>query len=244
MDNKLIRYLKNLVSKSQIAINISRPIYHVTLGKYQIGKMKKNFQENAFSVLQSFHQCMEENSCFYTLAFGSLLGAVREKGFIKHDFDIDVYMWAEDYDPNLPEMLGKYGFKLTHEFEVANGRLGREQTFEKNGIGIDIFYIYPPVSNLPYCCDFIFINECTSFADQMKKNGGVVCRRLELPFIKERELVPFEDFMIYIPKNAHELLSFRYGEDYMTPNPQWTSGKTNEHIIVWHGNLGIYKENL
>lgn len=242
MENKFIRTLKELVSKSQFTIKIFRPLYHATLRKYQIEQKKKNFHKNACSVLKSFHQCMEDSCYFYTLAFGSLLGAIREKGFIKHDFDIDVYMWAEDYDKTLPEKLSKHGFTLTHDIEVCNGNLGREQTFEKNGIGIDVFYVYPPVDKMPYCCDFIFIKECTSFADQMKKNGGVVSRRLELPFIKERELAPFEDFELYIPKNARELLRFRYGDDYMIPNPHWTSNKGNEHIIVWKGYLGIYKE--
>lgn len=241
MDSKFVRGLKNLVSRSQFTIKLFRPIYHATLKRFQIANTKKNFRKNACSVLHSFHQCMEENGCFYTLAFGSLLGAIREKGFIKHDFDIDVYMWAEDYDLSLPDKLRKYGFRLAHDFMVGDGKLGREQTFEKNGVGIDIFYVYPPIGELPYCCDFILVKDCTSFVDQMKKYGGVVCRRLELPFEKERIVTKFEDFDIYIPKNAHELLRFRYGDDYMIPNPKWTPGKTNKYIIHWNGILGKYQ---
>lgn len=36
--------------------------------------------------------------------------------------------------------------------------------------------------------------------------------------------------MLPIIENADEFLKFRYGEDYMTPNPNWSNGD-NPHII-------------
>ena len=237
-------YLNNLrefIGKSSLATKLIRPLYHCTLKKWKKQTEKKKFKENAHNVLESFVKCMDDNNLYYTLAFGSLLGAVREKGFIKHDMDIDVFMWAEDYNPSIVACLESSGFKLEYEFIVKGGVLGREQTFVKNDIGIDIFYIYPPINELPYCCDFIMVNDCTSFESQIKKHGGVACRRIELPFKKGRKLTKFEDLEVYIPTNSDELLKFRYGDDYMIPNPKWTPGKTNKYIIHWNGILGKYQ---
>lgn len=49
-------------------------------------------------ILVNFAEFCEGNNLKYFLAFGSLIGAVRHKGFIPWDDDIDVWMPRPDYD--------------------------------------------------------------------------------------------------------------------------------------------------
>lgn len=218
-----------------------KPFYY----KFYMDRLNRREQDiirrNGVKVLQDFHESLTQNNILYTLAFGTLLGAVREHGFIKHDLDIDTYVWKEDNSDQVRKVLIEAGFSLCHSFDVDEGELALEETYEKDGVHVDVFYIYPPIDKLPYCCDFMAM-EFTSYKLCMKKYGYVLPRRMELPFKKGRRLADFENIKLYIPENAEELLEFRYGKDYMIPNPQWGIQSHNEHIVVWTDKKGRYIE--
>ena len=67
-------------------------------------------QEKQLNILKYFIKVCEKHNLQYFLVGGSTLGAIRHKGFIPWDDDIDVGMPREDYD-KLVGLWDKYADK-------------------------------------------------------------------------------------------------------------------------------------
>lgn len=110
-------------------------------------------QRITYSILREFSKFCDENKLNYFLAYGTLLGAVRHKGFIPWDDDIDVWMPREDYMKLLKYLkkydLGKYklcsgAFKEKGEWpeELQMKNIDTSVRIERS-FGNDVIISYP-----------------------------------------------------------------------------------------------------
>ena len=58
----------------------------------------EELQQKSLDILTDVHRFCIEHDIKYSLAYGSLIGALRHKGFIPWDDDVDVIMPRPDYD--------------------------------------------------------------------------------------------------------------------------------------------------
>lgn len=70
-------------------------------------------------MLLKFDEICKSNSLYYTLCGGTLLGAVRHKGFIPWDDDIDVLMPRPDFE-RLLEMVRSKSVALPEYMDIAS----------------------------------------------------------------------------------------------------------------------------
>lgn len=168
-------------------------------------------------ILQALHDFCVENGIKYSLGCGTMLGAVRHKGYIPWDDDIDVYFMREDYE----RLIRIFPKIYRNDFELIclerDKRWGRsyakayhnktvliEETTEKEriGIGIDVYAIdYVPDSEdewLKYNKRRLFYQSVSSMKmmtiskkRSFAKNAFVVMSRIILLPFSHRRIARF-----------------------------------------------------
>lgn len=71
----------------------------------------KAIQSNLLPLLKDFHKFCKEHDIQYSLAYGSLLGAVRHKGFIPWDDDVDVIVTRDNFKKIRQAIVGNSQFQ-------------------------------------------------------------------------------------------------------------------------------------
>lgn len=117
----------------------------------------KNIQ---LDITQAFHEFCVDNNIKYSLADGSLLGAIRHNGYIPWDDDIDVFLMREDYKRLQQLFPRKYkgyldfvSLETDDKWDRPYGKIHDTRTIMKEktdstfklGINIDVF----PLDNVP-----------------------------------------------------------------------------------------------
>ena len=82
---------------------------------YRVSEKMKKVWAVEIDLLEQFDKCCKDNNIDYAIAYGSMLGTVRHKGFIPWDDDIDIVMDRKEYNKLLkvaPSFFkGKYFFQ-------------------------------------------------------------------------------------------------------------------------------------
>lgn len=115
----------------------------------------QELQKEGLKILKDVHSWCLANGVMYSVGYGTLLGAIRHKGFIPWDDDIDIIMYRRDYERFCREYTSEV-YKLlcpeyTQNYYLAFARVfDCERTTTKtrvpwhdgeNGVWIDVFPI-------------------------------------------------------------------------------------------------------
>lgn len=71
-----------------------------------------DIQKVSLDILKDVHNFCVKNNIKYTLFGGTLIGAIRHKGFIPWDDDIDIAMTREEYDKFIHTFKSECGYEL------------------------------------------------------------------------------------------------------------------------------------
>mgnify|MGYP002625249702 CR=1 FL=1 len=201
------------------------------------GKYNILMAHNGLEALEAFDKCMRANGYPYALAYGTLLGAMREHNFIPHDDDLDLSMWIDDYDENLAQHIAGYGFVHKLTFLVDDGKTARQDTFTYKGVMVDISYMYRQGDDEAYQCWFALQPGCSTREESIEKFGGLLPKKLTIPYCRENEEIDFLGLKVFVPSNAIEVLQYRYGATWQTPIPYYR--EMPPAVSLWSEKVGV-----
>ena len=222
--------IKIFIKKILLSNFISKKLYKSYYGnKLHKKLLKKNevFKKNGLETFKELGNILNKCNIQYWLCYGTLLGYVRENGLLKHDFDFDIGVWYSDYSTKLEKKLMESGFSLIHQFKAEGKYEAFEQTFEKNGISIDIFYHYCDDTKI---WTHVFYRELEDI--DLVKKGLYRIRKLDYPKCS-LEKISFLGINAYIPANKEQYLEEIYGADWKIPDPDydWHNGPKNNCTV-------------
>lgn len=113
----------------------------------------RELQQESLNILKDVHKFCKENNICYSIAYGTLIGALRHKGFIPWDDDVDIVMPRNQFERFCTEYksdrfkLIYYGndntalaaFARICECERTEFQTERPWTSQKSGVWIDVF---------------------------------------------------------------------------------------------------------
>lgn len=145
--------------------------------------------------LKIFHSIIHGSGVRYGLMFGTLLGAIRENGFIPHDEDTDIYVLSEDKESFyklLPELKSKGLEVIRESINIVS--------LMRNNEYIDVYFF------------------------ELKRkinlsNYRVINNKFEIKarFLEKTELVFFLGMDICVPSQSEKVLEILYGKSWMIP---------------------------
>ncbi|AKC86800.1 LicD family protein [Pseudoxanthomonas suwonensis] len=134
-------------------------------------------------------ELLDNRDIRFGIIYGTLLGAIREGGFIPWDEDVDIYIlneYKKDFQNYLHE-LREHGLEIVR----ADGDL---YSLMKDNNYIDIYFF-------------------------RRNGGRRICNRdsVRSAYIENHEPLNFLGTTFLAPSNARQFLSEVYGPDWMTP---------------------------
>jgi hypothetical protein len=186
-------------------VNVHGEAYHkrgITNSEWALNrKMLYHREPEADAILQAISHASQLAGLRIFLSNGTLLGRIRENGYLGHDSDLDFGLLAEDFTPSLTEAFESAGLSVERVYgSPANGH---ELVLRLGELKADIFLYYKEGNQ-----------RVMSVWDEGRQ---IKMRFPDFSLVKDT----FRGCPLWIPDDCDNYLETAYGEGWRIPVPQW-----------------------
>ena len=220
-------HMRDFIVKILVKLRLYRPAVEL------LNRIKQFFQARRVRKLglETLHEAdiaFSEAGLIMFPAFGTLLGAWRDHGFISYDFDLDVGVMAKD-NLKLHDIMKQHGFVLAKQTYInqQQEQIVTEETYYYKGVGIDVFYYFEDGDDwFAYCPRK---HEYKDWKEANATDGFPVARS----YVPKTEFIPYDfyDIKLHIPEKTDQWLRDIYSDSYMTPIKNWKAEDYETRIL-------------
>ena len=163
-------------------------------------------QRVGFEICNLIHNTLSQHKIAYFADHGTMLGIIRENGFIKHDEDMDFSIPPNVSLSQVWKALSPCGFSIVHGFAI-NGHL-EEITLGYQGLTIDFFQCHAIGEKLGH---YVFVSHYDHRTGNLLKVMAHERIRPPLQGLESKIFGELRKAQVALPINAVEYLTASYG---------------------------------
>ncbi len=191
---------------------------------------QKRLQKYGADCLRRLHETLTSNGIVYHCDYGTLLGFIRDNGFIPHDDDVDITIpvCAQKTPQEVLKVLLANGYQYLHGFEY-DGRLGEFTVIDKTDISIDVFFAEAMANTTETVYGFQPIWR-TDYA-YPSENANTLIRYV---FKTPTSITTMNvcGAIVSVPENADEVIASEYGQEWKTPDSKFNTVNDRIHEVL------------
>ena len=206
--------IKKALKNSVLGRIIYEPL-HKLYRLYSVPHRQHMLRKNGAIVLKHLSDVFSRHGILAYATYGTLLGFIRDSGFIPTDDDIDVGILPGTWTPSklLPVLLNEEGFA----FVVAFSYEGRVSEFKLSYLGVPIdFFFYEDMG------DSFKAHAYYYFPSEAYPNDKAnTAKMIVEPKVTELKDIDIFSVKFPIPSDSERVLAQLYGADWRIPNAKW-----------------------
>lgn len=206
--------IKKILKNSALGRIIYEPL-HKLYRLYSVPRRRRILRKNGVAVLKHLADVFSRRGIPAYATYGTLLGFVRDHGFISHDDDIDIGISPGAWTPSnlLRVLVEEEGFS----FMMAIGYEGKVTEFKLSFMEVPVDFFFYEDDGKNYLSHLYYYFPNCNYPDERYNSAKLNYE----PRVTSIEKIHVFDLDFPVPKNYHDVLVSLYGKTWNIPNPQW-----------------------
>lgn len=221
----MIELIKKILKSNSLGKAVY-PYLNKTYRIYSVRARRRRLQAHGLEVLEELVDINLKHNIGIVPAYGTLLGFVRDGGFMKHDDDIDLAVLPGLSVTEVLEIfIGKYGYKYRHGL-AYHGECTEFTLEHKSGLTIDFFMMVDSGADL--LSSVYFWKNDANYTDVRQNN----LKWVKHPYVTGLRNFNLNGVEVKIPANSEDWLYNEFGNGWKVPDPNFSDAHQPGKLLV------------